>query len=81
MPRFLIEVSQELDGLADRRFTDSIFSMGSHFATHADWRRGKGVCSGSMIVETADEQSALGVVPPSMRRRAHVFRIDQSATV
>jgi len=80
MPRFLIEVSQESDRLADMRVTDSIHSMGSHFTTHADWRRGKGVCSGSMVVETADERSALGVVPPGMRRYAHVSRIDQVAT-
>jgi hypothetical protein len=54
--------------------------MGSHFATHADWRRGKGVYSGSMIVETADERSALSIVPPGMRRYAHISQLEQVET-
>jgi len=81
MPKFLIEVLQEADGLADIRVTNSIRGMGSHFATHADWRRGKGVCSGSMVVETADERSALGVVPPGMRRYAQISQLEQAETI
>jgi hypothetical protein len=76
MPKFVIEVLQEADGLAEIRVANSIRGMGSHFATHANWHRGKGVCSGSMIVETADERSALGVVPPGMRRYAHVSQLE-----
>jgi hypothetical protein len=80
MPKFLIEVLQEADRFADIRVTNSVRGMGSHFATHADWRRGKGMCRGSMIVETADERSALGVVPPAMRRYAHISQLKQVET-
>jgi hypothetical protein len=80
MPKFLIEVLQEADGLANIRVTNSIRGMGSHFATHADWRRRKGVYSGSMIVETADERSALSIVPPGMRRYAHISQLAQVET-
>lgn len=80
MPRFLIEVSQESDGLADKRVTDSIRTMGSHFATHADWRCGAGVYTGSIIVETGDKLSALSVVPPNMRRHAHISQLEPVAT-
>ena len=79
MPRCLIEVPQESDVLARRRVSESVRSMGSHFATHADWRRKDGGYVGSMIVETADRWSALGIVPPNMRRHALVFPLETAA--
>jgi hypothetical protein len=33
-----------------------------------------------MIVETADERSALGIVPPGMRRYAHISELEQVET-
>lgn len=79
MPRFLIEVPQESDVLAHKRVRESVRNMGSHFATHADWRRKDGGYIGSMIVDTADKWSALGIVPPNMRRHALVSRLETLA--
>lgn len=73
MPRYLVEVSQP-EEVAARRIEQSIRSLGSHFATHADWRRRDGVCTGTMVIEAADSSGALGIVPPAMRAEAGVFR-------
>jgi hypothetical protein len=79
MPSFLIEVPQESDVLAQRRVRESVRSMGSHFATHADWRQKDGGYIGSMIVDTADKWSALAIVPPNMRRHALVSPLKAAA--
>lgn len=79
MPRFLIEVPQESEGLAHKRVRESVRSMGSHFATHADWHQKDGRVIGSMIVDTADKWSALGIVPPNMRRHALVSPLEALA--
>jgi hypothetical protein len=75
MPKFLIEVLQESDVLTQKRINDSVRTMGSHFATHSDWNRKKGICTRTMIVETDDEWGAIGVVPPNMRHHAHIFQL------
>jgi len=79
MPRFLIEVPQESDVVAHKRVRESVRSIGSHFATHADWRQKEGGYVGSMIVDTADKWSALNIVPPNMRRHAHVSWLEAAA--
>ena len=68
MTRFLIEVSQASQSLTEKRINDAIRSIGSHFATHANWSRENGRCSGTMIVEANDKWGALGVVPPGIHR-------------
>jgi hypothetical protein len=78
MPRFLIEVT-EPERRATRRIRDSVRTAGSHFATHADWRRADGMCTGTIIVEADDGRSALAVVPPGMRSDARVFRLQAVA--
>jgi len=75
MPRFFIEVTQESDVATVKRIKHSVRAMGSHFATHADWKRNNDVCTGTMIVEAMDRWSAINVVPPSMRAQAQVFRL------
>jgi hypothetical protein len=75
MPKFLIEVPQESDVLAQKRINDSVRTLGSHFATHADWNRKKGVCTGTMIIETDDKWGTIGIVPPNMRAHAHIFQL------
>ena len=75
MPGFLVEVSQQADALTYKWIDESVRTLGSHFATHADWRRKLGVCTGTMVVEAADKWGAFGIVPPSMRSDAHVFRL------
>ena len=72
MQRYLVEVTLP-EAIAAKRIADSVRSIGSHFATHAAWRRKAGVCTGTMVVEAADRWGALGIVPPGMRADTHVF--------
>ena len=81
MPRFLIKVSQESDVSTVKRITHSIRTLGSHFATHADWRRKERGCTGSMIVEAESERGALAVVPPGMRSHAEIFQLTSAAAM
>jgi hypothetical protein len=76
MPSFLIEVRQESALMARKRIVDSVRTMGSHFATHADWKRKAGGCTGTMTIEADDKRLALGVVPPAMRPQARVIALD-----
>jgi hypothetical protein len=75
MPRYVVEVSQP-EKIAAERIDRSVRTIGSHFATHADWHLKDGVCTGTMIVEASDARGALGIVPPAMRAGAHVFRLE-----
>jgi hypothetical protein len=76
MSRFLVEVRQQPAISAHKRIKDSVRMLGSHFATHAQWSRKDGVCTGAMIIEAADRWRALGVVPPNMRADARVFSLE-----
>jgi hypothetical protein len=78
MPRFLVEVSQPADR-AVRRLRGSVRALGSHFATHSDWRQRDGRCIGSMVVEVEDWHQALAVVPPAMRPDAQVYELQAMA--
>ena len=75
MPRYLLEVSQPED-VAARRIDQAVRGIGSHFATHADWHRKDGVCTGTMVIEAQDRTRALGVVPPGMRAAARIFQLE-----
>ncbi len=72
MQKYLVKVALP-EAIAAKRIADSVRSIGSHFATHAAWRRKAGVCTGTMLVEAADRWGALGIVPPGMRADTHVF--------
>ena len=72
MDKYLVEVTLP-EAIAVKRIADSVRSIGSHFATHAAWRRKAGLCTGMMVVEAADRSGALGIVPPGMRADTHVF--------
>jgi hypothetical protein len=75
MPRYLVEVSQPAT-VAAKRINESVHMLGSHFATHADWRqKPDGASIGSLVVEAPDRWSALGVVPTGMRSAAQIFRV------
>lgn len=78
MPRYLVEVSEK-ETIAVKRIDQSVHSIGSHFATHADWHRKDGVCTGTMVIEAADHRSGLGIVPPGMRAVACVFQLEAVA--
>ena len=72
MHKYLVEVTLP-EAIAVKRIANSVRSIGSHFATHAAWRRKAGICTGMMVVEAADRSHALGIVPPAMRADTHVF--------
>jgi hypothetical protein len=78
MPRFLVEVS-EPQAVASRRINRSVKTLGSHFATHANWRQRDGVAIGTMVVDTADRRGALSIVPPAMRADAQIFQLAAAA--
>lgn len=79
MPKYLIEVSQVLEALAERRIKQSVRTLGSHFATHAAWSRKDGARTGTLVVEADDRWIALGIVPPSLRSHARIFQLDSAA--
>ena len=76
MTRFLVEVSQVSETLTEKRISDAVHTIGSHFTTHANWIRKDGRCSGTMIVEAHDKWGALGIVPPGLRPDAQIFQLD-----
>jgi len=74
MPRYLVEVS-EPQAVASKRISRSLKTLGSHFATHADWRQNDGVSTGTMVVDTENRWRALSIVPPAMRADAKIFQL------
>lgn len=74
MPRYFVQVTQA-EKVAARLIDQSVGSIGSHFATHADWHRKDGVCVGTTVIEAADHRRALGIVPPGMRAAANLFHL------
>lgn len=72
MTNFLIEVVQDSDTGAFKQIDDAVQMTGSHFATHADWARRDGVCTGSIKAELKSRTEALAIVPPNMRSYARI---------
>lgn len=79
MPRFLVQVSQPED-VSAKRIRESVSMIGSHFATHADWRRQHGVSTGTIVIDAGNRWHALRVVPPNMRPDARIFQLQPVAT-
>lgn len=74
MPRYILEVSQP-QAVAARRIRHAVATLGSHFATHADWRHHNGIATGTMVVEAEDRARALAIVPPPLRPHANVAQL------
>jgi hypothetical protein len=70
--RFLIEVPHEAEKIACLRSIQVFLSSGSHFLTHADWGCMDGVHSAWMVVDVANKNEALNIVPPAFRKDARV---------
>ncbi len=75
MASYIVEVSQP-EAIAARRIEDAVRTTGSHFVTHADWRRRNGARIGRLVVEADDMWGAVAVVPPNMRAQAAVFPLE-----
>lgn len=75
MPRFLIEVPHSPDELACARVVKVFLSSGSHYLTHAEWGCMDGVHSAWMVVEVANKEEALHIVPAAFRHDARITRV------
>jgi hypothetical protein len=82
MPRFLIEVPHEPETVACAKVVKVFLASGSHLLTHADW----GCCDGDhrawMIVDVANKDEAIAIVPPAFRSVTRIvglnyFSLDQ----
>jgi hypothetical protein len=76
MDRYLIEVKLPSNEPAGKRINEAVQRLGSHFATHANWTRADGVCTGTIVIEAPDRSLALGIVPPGLRPHTSVFRLE-----
>ncbi len=72
MPSYLVEVSKP-QAVAVKRINHSVSTLGSHFATHANWHHQDGILTGTMVVDAFDSWAALRIVPPALRGDAKVF--------
>jgi len=82
VPRFLIEVPHDPEGLACARAVQVFLASGSHFLTHADWGCKDNVHSAWMIVEVGSKSEAMAIVPPLFRAGTRIvglngFSLDQ----
>ncbi|MCB1486675.1 MAG: hypothetical protein KDJ88_04345 [Bauldia sp.] len=74
MTMFLIEVSLPRTE-AMSRIQNAVRAIGSHFASHADWRPRGGAFVGTMFVDLPDDRAALMIVPPAMREGASIHSV------
>ena len=76
MARFLIEVSHEAEALACARVVKVFLASGSHLLTHADWGCMDGDHRAWLIVDVANKNEALAIVPPAFRTAARVVGLN-----
>ena len=76
MARFLIEVSHEAEQVACARVVREFLASGSHLLTHADWGCMDGDHRAWLIVDVADKNEAMAIVPPSQRSAARIIALN-----
>jgi hypothetical protein len=76
MARFLIEMPHEPERLACARVVKVFLTSGSHLLTHADWGCMDGDHRAWIIVDVANRQEALSIVPPAFRDSAKVVGLN-----
>jgi hypothetical protein len=72
MSRFLIEVPHGEDRIACTRAIEIFLNSGSHFLAHADWGCLDGEHKAWLIVDVDDKESAMQILPPSLRSDAKI---------
>ena len=77
MPKFLIEVQHEPEAVACARVVQIFLTTGSHFLTQAEWGCIDGVHSAWMLVDVANKDEALRIVPPSLRAKSKVVSLNR----
>jgi hypothetical protein len=70
MAKFLIEVPHDPDTAACARVVHVFLTSGSHFLTQADWGCMDGDHRAWIIVDVANKQEAVSIVPPAFRASA-----------
>lgn len=86
MPQFLIEVPHPDETMACARVVQVFLASGSHFLSNALWGCMDGVHSAWLVVDVANRNEALMVVPPLFRPQArsvglNTFTMDQIEAV
>jgi hypothetical protein len=74
MAKYIIHATHE--PLECVKILDSYLQAGAHFLTHAEWGCQAGVHEEWMIVEAEDDAGAALMVPPVLRNRAKVVRLN-----
>jgi hypothetical protein len=77
MARFLIEVPHDPDTAACARVVHVFLTSGSHFLTQADWGCMDGDHRAWIVVDVANKQEAVTIVPPALRASARVVGLNQ----
>lgn len=77
MAKFLIEVPHDPDTAACARVVHVFLTSGSHFLTQADWGCMDGDHRAWIIVDVANKQEAISIVPPAFRASARVVGLNQ----
>jgi hypothetical protein len=77
MAKFLIEVPHDPDTAACARVVHVFLTSGSHFLTQADWGCMDGDHRAWIIVDVANKQEAVAIVPPALRVSARVVGLNQ----
>jgi hypothetical protein len=77
MPKFLIEVPHDAEGVACARAVQVFLTTGSHFLTHAEWGCRDGVHVAWMMVDLDSKAEALAILPPAFRSQARVVGLNQ----
>jgi hypothetical protein len=77
MPQFLIEVPHDSERLACIRAVQAFLSLGSNFATNADWGCRDGDHRAWIIVDVPTRDEARAVVPPIYRAQAKVIALNK----
>jgi hypothetical protein len=75
--RYLIEVAHEASHDECPRLAESLLRAGTHFATRSEWGCAAGEHRSWLCVEAMNDRDAALVVPPILRPRAHVVRLNK----
>jgi hypothetical protein len=76
MARFLIEVTHDAEQVACAKVVKIFLSSGSHLLTHADWGCMDGDHRSWLIVDVADKNAAIAIVPPALRPNARIIGLN-----
>lgn len=77
MPKFLIEHLHEEETVACARVVRIFLETGSHYLTQAEWGCYDGDHRCWIIVEAADREEALSIVPRPLREEAKVVELNR----